>query len=345
MKAPSKDPARSNPELDYAPPWARENLARENMTRANMARENMAREQLRPPLGERTSAEEIAAGASHTAGDEQPYDRPWHHRALEPELVPEPPGGVPNFWPTMLRMGIVCTIAAIVAASVVLLFNPKQGAHKGMQANGPPPASIAENGTSIEVPALTAEKAASASGAPVEPPPDAPGVAVRPPALASTTPTQPRANLEAPAPPVNQAPLPQQPPREAPPASDTPPTVQATAVPEAGSATSTAVKQSPAKPTVTLDDEEISTLIKRGHTFLKDGDFAAARLLFERAADAGSAEAALALGSTYDPLFIKRLGGIAVKPDIENARKWYQIAADRGSAAAKLQLANLPPSH
>src|SRR5262249_10091554 len=97
MKAPSKDPARSNPELDYAPPWARENLARENMTRANMARENMAREQLRPPLGERTSAEEIAAGASHTARDEQPYDRPWHHRALEPELVPEPPGGGPQF--------------------------------------------------------------------------------------------------------------------------------------------------------------------------------------------------------------------------------------------------------
>jgi hypothetical protein len=51
-------------------------------------------------------------------------------------------------------MGIVCAIAAIVAASVVLLFNPKQGAHKGMQANGPPPASIAENG----MPALRLKK-------------------------------------------------------------------------------------------------------------------------------------------------------------------------------------------
>jgi hypothetical protein len=58
----------------------------------------------------------------------------------------------------MLWMGIVCVIAAIVAASVVLLFNPKQGAHKGMQANGPPPASIAENGTSIGVPALRLKK-------------------------------------------------------------------------------------------------------------------------------------------------------------------------------------------
>jgi TPR repeat protein len=94
-----------------------------------------------------------------------------------------------------------------------------------------------------------------------------------------------------------------------------------------------------------LDEDGINTLLKRGNAFLKDGDFAAARLLFERAAGAGSAEGALALGSTYDPLVIKRLGAIAVKPDIENARKWYQIAADRGSAAAKLQLANLPPSH
>jgi hypothetical protein len=32
-----------------------------------------------------------------------------------------------------------------------------------------------------------------------------------------------------------------------------------------------------------------------------------------------SAEAALALGSTYDPNVIKRLGAIMVKPDVENA--------------------------
>ena len=82
---------------------------------------------------------------------------------------------------------------------------------------------------------------------------------------------------------------------------------------------------------------------KGGRTLLNDGDFAAARVLFERAANAGSAEGAQSLGSTYDPLVIKRLGALMVKPDIETARKWYQLAADRGSAAAKLQLANLPP--
>ena len=93
-----------------------------------------------------------------------------------------------------------------------------------------------------------------------------------------------------------------------------------------------------------LDENEINTLIRRGKNLLNDGDFAAARVLFERAANAGSAEAALALGSTYDPNVIKRLGAITVKPDVANARKWYQLAADRGSAAATLQLANLPQS-
>ena len=67
-------------------------------------------------------------------------------------------------------------------------------------------------------------------------------------------------------------------------------------------------------------------------------------MLFELAANAGSADAALPLGSTYDPNVIKRLGAIMVKPDVENARKWYQLATDRGSAAASLQLANLPQS-
>ncbi len=93
---------------------------------------------------------------------------------------------------------------------------------------------------------------------------------------------------------------------------------------------------------VVLDQNEIATLIRRGKALLDDGDFAAARVLFERAANAGSAEAALALGSTYDPNVIKRLGAIMVRPDIESAHKWYQLAADRGSAAASLQLANLP---
>jgi TPR repeat protein len=74
---------------------------------------------------------------------------------------------------------------------------------------------------------------------------------------------------------------------------------------------------------------------RRGQDFLTAGDFASARLLFKRAADAGNAEAALALGSTYDPAaVIKTTWGRLHHPDIESALKWYGIAADRGSAAA-----------
>jgi TPR repeat protein len=96
-----------------------------------------------------------------------------------------------------------------------------------------------------------------------------------------------------------------------------------------------------------LDNKEITRLIERGKDFLKDGDFSAARLLLQRAADAGSAEAAFVLGSTYDPSVIKQLGAVSVTPDIDSALKWYQIGADRGSADAATQYANLlqAPGH
>jgi hypothetical protein len=48
---------------------------------------------------------------------------------------------------------------------------------------------------------------------------------------------------------------------------------------------------------VVLDSDEVLTLIKRGKDLLNDGDFAASRPLFERTADAGSAEAA---GTWFD---------------------------------------------
>jgi len=43
-------------------------------------------------------------------------------------------------------------------------------------------------------------------------------------------------------------------------------------------------------------NRRLDTLIRRGKNLLNEGDFAGARVLFERAANAGSAEAALELG-------------------------------------------------
>jgi len=90
-----------------------------------------------------------------------------------------------------------------------------------------------------------------------------------------------------------------------------------------------------------LDSEEIAILVKRGNDFLAGGDIAAARLLLRRAAEAGSAEGALALGTTFDPIALKRLGAIGAIADLAQARQWYQCAAELGSSAASQQLAGL----
>lgn len=90
-----------------------------------------------------------------------------------------------------------------------------------------------------------------------------------------------------------------------------------------------------------LDSEETAILIKRGKDLLADGDLAAARLLLRRAAEAGSAEGALTLGTTFDPVVLHRLGVIGATPDLAKARHWYQRAAELGSSAASQQLAGL----
>ena len=89
------------------------------------------------------------------------------------------------------------------------------------------------------------------------------------------------------------------------------------------------------------DHEEIAILLKRGKDLLDNGDLAAARLLLRRAAEAGSAEGALMLGTTFDPVELRRLGAIGARPDLAKARQWYQRAAELGSSAASQQLAGL----
>ena len=116
------------------------------------------------------------------------------------------------------------------------------------------------------------------------------------------------------------------PPAAAPPAVSAPPSSDA------------AVAQIAALP---LDSDEIAMLLKRGKDALSTGDLASARLLFRRAAEAGSAEAALALGATFDPLVIRRLGAIGAAPDAAQARQWYQKAVALGSTTASQPLAQL----
>jgi hypothetical protein len=80
---------------------------------------------------------------------------------------------------------------------------------------------------------------------------------------------------------------------------------------------------------------------QRGEQFLANGDFASARLFFERASDAGIADAALRLGETYDSRALQRLGAIGLSPDADLARRWYRRASALGSTAAADRLKQL----
>jgi hypothetical protein len=90
-----------------------------------------------------------------------------------------------------------------------------------------------------------------------------------------------------------------------------------------------------------LSPDELDKLIARGEKFIEQGDVSAARLVLERAAQARDPRAALALGSTYDPNVLGRLGVVGVQPEPEKARLWYEKAAEFGSGEANQRLTAL----
>lgn len=94
-------------------------------------------------------------------------------------------------------------------------------------------------------------------------------------------------------------------------------------------------------PAPEMDSEELSLILKRGEKMLLSGDLAGARLLFRRAADAKSSEAAYALAATYDPIVLKKLGVLGPGPDIAKARDWYEKAKEYGSKEAPKRLEEL----
>jgi TPR repeat protein len=93
-----------------------------------------------------------------------------------------------------------------------------------------------------------------------------------------------------------------------------------------------------AAPSPELTADEIAALLKRGQALAAAGDIAAARLTLRPAAEARDAQAALALGATYDPIVLRSLGIFGVTPDVAMARRWYEKAKAYGSAEAPRRL-------
>ena len=89
---------------------------------------------------------------------------------------------------------------------------------------------------------------------------------------------------------------------------------------------------------------EIALMVKNGAALMANEDIAAARLMFQRAAEAGDADAAFALAETYDPLVLNKLGrkgGITIRSDVARAQSWYARARDLGSTLAPERLVRL----
>jgi hypothetical protein len=90
------------------------------------------------------------------------------------------------------------------------------------------------------------------------------------------------------------------------------------------------------------DASVVAAKMKIGVELMTYGEVAAARVMFQRAAEAGDGAGAFALAETYDPLV---LGGLRLRegimPDLALARTWYERARDLGSLEARDRISRL----
>jgi len=87
--------------------------------------------------------------------------------------------------------------------------------------------------------------------------------------------------------------------------------------------------------------ERALRLVKRGDEQLTEGGIAQARLLYERAAEAGLAQGAMSMAATYDAAELGRLGVRGLQPDRATAMRWYERARQLGAAEAEQRLRRL----
>ena len=80
-----------------------------------------------------------------------------------------------------------------------------------------------------------------------------------------------------------------------------------------------------------IDPQEAAALMERGRDLLRNGDVASAQLVFRRLAEAGKADAALALATTYDPRYLLEHNLVGIVGDEAKAFAWYRRAKEPGS--------------
>jgi hypothetical protein len=102
------------------------------------------------------------------------------------------------------------------------------------------------------------------------------------------------------------------------------------------------VAPSPRQPTLSEAARERALRhMEKGDQQLSEGNISAARLFYERAADEGLANAAMALAGTYDANELAQLKVRGVPPDPAQARRWYERARQLGATEADVRLRRL----
>jgi hypothetical protein len=93
--------------------------------------------------------------------------------------------------------------------------------------------------------------------------------------------------------------------------------------------------------TLAIPIDEARRLCAEGLVAFAQGDIATARAFFVSAAEAGDPRALVALGDTFDPATLTRLGVVGLKGDGTKARDYYARALAAGASGARERLASL----
>jgi hypothetical protein len=333
---PVNEPDDPNPPLPFRPRGAREDdSARPDPTEDQYARDldrleanlNQIRRQGVEDMQESAARLPRASQLPPVAGLRPPASGRDNYidgfrlpRSLGPTYVPPPPlreKGT-NHLGLALRIAVACAIAAPAA------YYLAAGSPPSKSDRGPKLSSAATRPADLPpMPAVSPAVATQTLPAQASPQPVAPQAALAP------APQVPVAQMQASQPLVR--PTDMRPDTAAPPSQGAPAGVSiANVIPAPPAAAS--------KPVHPADAEAVKLLLTQGEQFVNAGDLVTARLLFRRAVEAGDAEGALALGATYDPGVLAKLGVRGIAADIEQARGWYEKARDLGSAEASRRL-------
>jgi hypothetical protein len=138
---------------------------------------------------------------------------------------------------------------------------------------------------------------------------------------------------------IVQPPTPVAPP--APPAAAVPQRQQLLAAPSPAAPPAAAPVVTPKDNLPTDERARLERLVGLGNRQLSNGNIAAAREFYRRAADGGLAEGALLLATTYDPAELSVIKVQGLSPDLAEARRWYERAKALGSPGADARLGRL----